>query len=351
MKVSDYDENLVVETSVSKPDVVWFNAKDKPFKIYGLSQVEKGKPFLRIPGEIAEQVSPGVAALNIDTAGGRIRFRTNSEYIALISKTPHLDPMPHMTWVGQAGYDMYSSVNGDYKYVTTFTSEESVHTLDGKWHTYTINMPLYHGVNDVFIGLSEGAGIEEAEEYTYSKPVLYYGSSITQGGCASRPGNTYESMISRKLDCDYINLGYSGNAKGEAVMADYLASLDASVFVMDYDFNARSAEQLQETHYPMYQKFRKTHPDAPIIMVNRPNFNRNDDSENERRIIILESYITARKAGDNRVFFVDGASIFDGAYADSCTVDGCHPNDLGFYRMAIHIGTDVENSLKLVYRK
>ena len=191
-------------------------------------------------------------------------------------------------------------------------------------------MPLYDPVEEVYIGLAAGADLEAPEPYKYEKPVLYYGSSITQGGCASRPGNAYQAMISRKLDGDFLNLGFS---------------LDPFVFVSDYDHNAPNADYLEATHYNLYETFRRAHPDTPSILVSKPDFTRGAEQDERRLAIIRESYEKALANGDRHVYFIDGSHIFDGEFSDSCTVDGCHPNDLGFYRMAIVIGAVVEQAI------
>ena len=127
---------------------------------------------------------------------------------------------------------------------------------DGKEHTFTINFPLYQGVNSLYIGLKEGSVIKEAPEYETTAPFVYYGSSITQGGCASRPGSAYQNILSRHLQWDHINLGFSGSCKGEDEMAYYIASLDMSVFVYDYDHNAPTVEHLKNTHEIFFKKIK-----------------------------------------------------------------------------------------------
>ena len=351
MKISDIDKNLAVESTVGLENLVWLDVKEAPFSIRGLYQTEKGKPFLRMPEDIAAAASEGVRWLNTNTAGGRIRFRTNSPRIALKAVMPDNGTMPHITMLGQSGFDLYRSDGGQYAYAGSFMPGNRHHgydtwiPTDGKTHTYTVNMPLYDPVEEVYIGLSADAEIEAAEPYAYEKPVLYYGSSITQGGCASRPGNAYQAMISRRLDADFVNLGFSGNAKAETVMCEYLASLDASVFVCDYDHNAPNADHLEATHKPLYDIYRRANPDTPIVFVTKPDFHPGTEDV-RRREIVLATYPAALAAGDKKVSFVDGAKLFEGDFADSCTVDGCHPNDLGFFRMAQKIGAAVEAALK-----
>ncbi len=351
MKIGDIDKNLAVESKLNLPDVVWFDAKESPIQVHGLAVCAKGDRFRRMPQDIADRTNDGVAYLNTNTAGGRIRFRTNSPYIAIKAVMPDNGTMAHITMTGQSGFDLYRSDAGNYAYAGSFIpggrnhGYESQKPTDGKWHTYTINMPLYDPVEEVYIGLAASAELDAPEAYTYEKPVLYYGSSITQGGCASRPGNAYQAMISRKLDGDFVNLGFSGSGRGEQVVCDYMASLDPLVFVSDYDHNAPSVEHLEATHYNMYETFRKAHPLTPYVMVSKPDFNPGTQDE-ARRAVILASYEKAVANGDKHVYFVDGARLFDGEFRDSCTVDGCHPNDLGFFRMAIGIGAAVELAIK-----
>ena len=225
---------------------------------------------------------------------------------------------------------------------------------DGADTDYTINFPLYDGVKELYIALKKDAHVSAPAPYTVEKPVVYYGSSITHGGCASRPGNTYEAFISRNLDADYINLGFSGSAKGEFAMAEYIATLDMSVFVMDYDHNTPSEQNLLETHEPFFKAIRAAHPTLPVIFVTAPNTRLSGNVNYAgrgrlytRRNIIRRTYENALIAGDTNVYFIDGFDLFAGEDWDACTVDGTHPNDLGFFRMSQVIGKMVKKALKL----
>jgi lysophospholipase L1-like esterase len=111
-------------------------------------------------------------------------------------------------------------------------------------------------------------------------------------------------------------------------------TLDMSVFVMDYDHNAPDAEYLRKTHKPLFETVRKAHPNLPIIIISAPDVDLDLENKLERRRICYQTYLDARSGGDNNVFFIDGFKIFDGPHRDACTVDGCHPNDLGLSRMA-----------------
>ena len=126
-------------------------------------------------------------------------------------------------------------------------------------------------------------------------------------------------------------------------MMDYIAGLDLGMFVYDYDYNAPTVEHLAATHFPGYLTVRRAHPDIPIIMASRPNFDSPHEDGQARRDVIAASYERAKAEGDRNVYFVDGAKVFRTFFADGCTVDGCHPNDLGFFRMAEAFGAVMEN--------
>ncbi len=122
------------------------------------------------------------------------------------------------------------------------------------------------------LGFPEGITPEKPAPYRMEKPVLFYGSSITQGGCASRPGNCCSAMVSRLLDCMIWNLGFSGNAKGEAELAEYIANVPLGAMVYDYDHNAPSADHLERTHLPFLRTILEKQPELPVVIVSRPDY-------------------------------------------------------------------------------
>ncbi|MBQ8683879.1 MAG: SGNH/GDSL hydrolase family protein [Clostridia bacterium] len=341
MDIAKLDKNLSITTTVDRPSLVWLDAAEEPFVTYGAATKN---PYLRMPEDAATAASEGVYWLSRNTAGIRVRFRTDSPYIAIHAEWSALYPFSHMPLTGSCGFDLYTEKNGRYFYVNTFvppadanTGYDSVVDVSDSMQDYILNFPSYCEVSLLYIGVQEGCRFEQPDTYFGTAPVLFYGSSITQGGCASRPGNTYQNMLSRRLNIDYINLGFSGNGKAEQPMADYMAGLELAVFVSDYDHNAPDVDYLRQTHYRLYETIRAAHPDLPYVMVTKPDYDQVDPdyyfTNAQRRAVIMESYIRAVAAGDRNVYFVDGAMLFAGDQADSCTVDHCHPNDLGFYRM------------------
>ncbi len=335
--IAELDKNFKIETKIDKPDIKFLDARSSPFKIYGVFY-ENGK-FRRMPEEIAKTVSAGVYGLHANTAGGRLRFKTNSPYVAISAKMENIGKMSHFALCGSAGFDIYA--DGEFKasYRPPFDMEdgyESVIDLGSReMREITINFPLYSDVRELFVGLADSAEIAEPSPYRVEKPVVFYGSSITQGGCASRPGTSYQGFLSRWLSADHINLGFSGSARGEDEIADYIKGLDMSVFVYDYDHNAPDADHLERTHERMFKRIREVNPSLPIIIISMPKPYLTPD-QLHRLEIIRRTYDNAAASGDENVYFIDGRTLLTLAGTDG-SVDFTHPNDLGFFSMASRI--------------
>jgi hypothetical protein len=347
--ISELDSALKIETKINRDGLVFKNVREEPFKIYGIFY-QDGQ-FRRLPKNVADSVSVGVSHLSTNTAGGRVRFVTDSPYVAVSAKMQNNVKFSHMPLAGVSGFDMYTYENGRHNVVKSFIppfdfadSYEGVYDFSGEAHErfITINFPLYNDVYELYIGIKEGSVIKPAPEYKNPVPIVYYGSSITQGGCASRPGCSYQSILSRKYDIDYINLGFSGNGKGEREMVDYIAGLSMSAFVLDYDHNSPTVEHYQATHEPFYKAIRAAHPDIPIIFITRPKFkNILNEAELKRIEIAKQTYENAISAGDKNVYFIPGYETV-GETEDAGFVDGCHPTDLGFYFMAKRISKEFD---------
>lgn len=356
MRLEDVDVNLK-DFGVTQEDVEWINARDERFSLYGVFYDQDEGCYRRMPKSVAKTVSPSVDFLAYNTSGGRIRFYTNSDYVAIKALIPfNEDIAPHMTLIARYGFAVYSDVTYEGHVAPTYDCLKKA--KDGKAffaslkgigpgeHFIEISLPLYGGIIDFSIGVRQGSYVKKDQGYKYKKPILYYGSSITQGGCASRPGNDYPGLISRWLDTDYINLGFSGSCRAEQNMVDYLASLDPSIYVLDYDHNATDANFLRKTHYNLYEGIRKKHKDTPIILISKPDcWVNNRKRDGERRKVIIDTYKKAVSLGDKNIIFIDGGKLFGKFNRESCTVDACHPNDLGFYRMAKGVAPKIEKIL------
>ena len=333
-RIDEIDRNFKVESDFLKGGLCYASADGAPFVISGVFR--EGDKYRRMPEEAARKVSEGVLFLHTNTAGGRVRFRTASRRVAILARLDAPGKMPHFALSGSAGFDLYA----DGRYAGTFLPPmdaeeewEGVLPLGRKREReITVNFPLYSGVKELYIGLDKDCPAFAPAPYRNPVPAVFYGSSITQGGCASRPGMSYQAIFSRAFDADYVNLGFSGNAKAEDAMIDYVKSLSMSLFVYDYDHNAPTVDHLRATHEKMFRAVREAHPLLPIVVMSRPKFFLNAE-EKERLRIIRATVENARKAGDGRVWLLDGKALTR-LCRDEGTVDGCHPTDLGFYSMA-----------------
>lgn len=272
------------------------------------------------------------------TSGAVIRFRLRGGRFALRLGLGEFEPMPHMPLTGQAGLDVYLGRGRAARFWQNFRPEpgqraaEGVCQLPAGDQEVTLYLPLYAPVRSVELGFPAEDSPLPPGPYARAEPLALYGSSITQGACAARPGSCYAAILARAVNCGLRNLGFSGSAKGEPELADYLAGQPMCALVYDYDFNAPDAAHLRRTHCPFLERVLDKRPDLPVLIASRPNYGR-EGEDAQRRQVVLETYLWALSAGA-RVEFVDGAALFGGLDAGACTVDGIHPTDLGFHQMA-----------------
>ena len=346
-KISELDKNLVEQTNLPE-GIALHDIFKPPFKLYGFYKPYETGLLERGSREIQadERINHGRMLLR-NTSGGRVRFAPNSKTVAIVVKLPNRTVFSHMTQAGVCGFDMYAECDGGNRHVKTFLPPEDVTKLEytnvftfeeSKMRTLTINFPLYNDVTSLYIGLDEGAELEAAKLYKNEKPVVFYGSSVTQGGCASRPGMCHTNILSRLLDSDIINLGLSGSDKGEPALAEYISNLEMSAFVHGYGYNSPNLEYYEKTYYPFYKIIREKHPDLPIIMMSCPVAATLKEAKrmvtlDGRREITMNAYLKALEEGDKKVWFVDGYAAL-GADSEEATVDGTHPTDIGFMAMA-----------------
>ena len=359
MQLEDIDKNFKEQGELKTSGLITYNVINPPFSIYGV-YYDENKGFMRLP-ENAVPNSINISNLAHESAGGRIKFSTDSSVCGIRVRYKRFYDMAHMPRTGCSGFVLLDETDGNIRHVSTFRVafdeksgvdkynynpngncavelNSSCNLKGDKIRDYLLFMPLYAGIQSVEITLSKNAKVGSGRAYLPNKKVLYYGSSITQGGCASRPDNAYQGYISKWTNTDYINLGFAGNAKGEREMAEYLASIDCNVFVCDYDHNETTASDLKKKHYNFYKAYRSKNPSAPILFVSRPDSDKCGDLR-ERIAVIKNTVRKAKRQGDNDVYFLSGEYFFGKTTAERevCTMDGTHPNDLGFYYMAVAI--------------
>ena len=331
-RMETLDKNLQavpLEAGLNFQDV-----RSTPARIYRLIEGE----YARLPAAQRSLASEKLLILQSCTSGGRVRFLTDSRRLGLRMLVTDSEGYPHMAYSGYAGVDCYLGEGTDPKYLGTRWPPlgerllESEFELPGTLSLVTLYLPLYTGVELLELGLEPGAALLAPTPYARETPIVFYGSSITQGGCASRSSNSYCALVSRWLDSDFYCLGFSGGAMGEPWMAEYISQLPMSCFVYDYDYNAPSPDYLRQTHRPFLQTILDRNPKLPVIAMSRPYPNL-PGTDGERREIVHDTCVWAAGQGA-QIQFADGLSLLGGRGRESCTVDRTHPNDLGFWRMA-----------------
>ena len=347
--IAKTDRNLDVKTSeLTGMDV--YGVDDKPIQLNGLYWRKKGGSFCRLPEDMNLDFSPGVKFLSKCPTGAVIRFRSNTTEIRLHAAVNGCR-MSQMALTGSMGFDLYAG-NGltqVFAQSTAFRYDQDEYTCkifsspNSIMRDFTIYFPLYSGVKSVEIGLVKGALIQEPTPWKDPRPVVFYGTSITMGGCVSRPGMLYSNMLSRLLGQPFYNFGFSGNGKGEPQIAEKIAEIqEPAMYLLDYDDNARP-DLLDETIRPFIQILRRSHPKTPILAIStEPNsaeaFEPFDSAyASQERLRYNQIHQTVfdelRSAGDDNIYYFDGRMLY-GSDFDECTVDGAHATDLGSYRIA-----------------
>lgn len=330
------DNNFLIDKAIKRDDLIWRNARSAPFAVNGV-YYEDGK-FRRLPEEVARATSEKVLCLHANTSGGRIRFKTDSATVAINAKYSYVCRFPHFTLTGSAGFDLYIKEEGGEResFRASFIPpndltdgyESRIDIGERRMREITVNMPLYSDITDIEIGLSEGAVLLAPEPFRAPLPIVYYGNSITQGACASKPGNSFAAYAARMVNCDQVNLGFSGSGCGEIPIAEYIASLEMQIFVCDYDHNSPSPEHLAETHERLFKIFRAKQPKTPVVFLSRTSFKASPEYIASMRDIVKRTFDNARAAGDENVYFIDGGQIY-GDLRGEATVECTHPNDVG----------------------
>ncbi|HEX7901339.1 MAG TPA: SGNH/GDSL hydrolase family protein [Planctomycetota bacterium] len=308
---------------------------DERLPVFGLAWFAEDKPTLRrLPERLKESFRKPVWDLAQHPSGGRIRFRTDSLKVGLTAQS---DPsaMHHMPSVGQNGFDCY--VDGEYvNSAWPDAKGKIVKTWDvgsaRKLRDITLYLPLYKAASIQEVTLEIGARLESPSPFALPKPVVHYGSSITQGGCASNAGASCQAFVSRWLNVDFVNLGFSGNGMGEPALAAAIAEIDAACYVLDFWGNP-SPEAYEAALPPFVDVLRKKRPATPIV-VTSPFYFPGEAlggglaQAQKRKREFARAFVDGRK--DPTITFVDGLEMLSREQAAGL-VDGIHANTLGFW--------------------
>lgn len=305
--------------------------------------MERHRYFDRLPKSAEGKVTPAVWNLSRDSAGMMVRFKTDAPSIHVRYKLvkPTLG-MPHMPATGVSGVDLYArDTNGKWKWVQVTkpaaqsVSAQIISDLAPGEREYAAYLPLYNGVESLEIGVPKGAKFEGFVPRT--KPIVFYGTSITHGACASRPGMVHTAILGRRLDVPVVNLGFSGNGRMDAAVGDFLTKIDASVYVIDCLPNMGPAD-VRAKCAPLVKQIRAAKPDTAIILVEDRRYTnswitpKKAKFHDDNHAALRESYEALMKDGVKNLFYIEGDKLL-GDDADGAT-DASHPNDLGFMRQA-----------------
>jgi len=306
--------------------------------------LERKRWFDRFPASADGQVTPAVWNLSRDSAGLMVRFKTDSSYIwADYTLFRERINGVNMTPIGASGLDLYARDDaGKWRWVGVARPEkkevrvELANTLKPGLREYAIYLPLYNGVEKLSVGVAPSATFEPLAPRT-DKPIVFYGTSITHGASASRPGMVHTAILGRRFDRSVINLGFSGNGRMDAAVGDLLIKIDAAVYVIDCLPNMGAAA-VREKCIPLINQLRAARPATPIVLVEDRRYTnswiqpKRDQDHSDNHAALREAYEKLKAAGITGLFYIGGDDLL-GADGEGAT-DGSHPNDLGFMRQA-----------------
>lgn len=329
-----------------KNGMIFLKPEESLFSVDGV-KMRKGKKklFFRVENEKA-RYSKGIQKRMYHTAGGRIRFATDSRHLALKIRMENIEAMPWQARTGAAGVDIYTGNGRECKWEGTFAATsirkricaflELTGKVNDSMREITVNLPLYAEVKEIYIGIDAGSRIAAPSPYRIKNPIVFYGSSITQGCAAGRPGTSFPAVTARFFNADYLNMGFSSSARGEKEMAEMISDIRMSAFVMEYDHNAETTEELKERHYKFYKTVREKNPGIPIILLSRfsGGLSASVQETEARRDEIWRTFVKGRGDNDQKLYFIDGGTAVPETVRELCFSDGKHPNDYGMNLIA-----------------
>lgn len=361
-KIEDIDTNFKQAAIAQDASVLqWISATDPRLTVRGLAWFEEnGKAFSRLPLRAKDVVRADVWHLAQAPASARVVFKTDAVRLALRMENHGLANMPHFAVTGSDGAFIYEGAPYVMKPWAMIAppvgqlraEKEIAANLAPAVREFTLYLPLYAPLKSMEIGLPQGATIEPPSPLRLAKPVVFYGTSITQGGCASTAGGDFISAVGRQLNVDVVNLGFSGNGRGEPELARLIGEIDAAAYVLDYCGNT-DADGLQQTLPKFVAILREKHPQTPILLISKIHFYgeyitpHDSGSDYERqRDVMIRFYAAARAAGDGNIHFTDGWSLVQSG-EDMAMVDGVHPTSFGFALMAQRLAPQLGYVLNL----
>ncbi len=336
-------EALISKPS-AEPQFQWIDVRE--LEVEGRGWTNTPAFFDRLPTKAKSTAPKAVWTLSHDSAGMCVRFATDASSLAVrwALNSPNL-AMPHMAATGVSGVDLYVKTEAGWRWLAvgkpSRQTNEAVMFKDlaPVKRDYLLYLPLYNGTKSVEIGIPTNATLTKASAWgpDQRKPVVFYGTSILQGACASRPGMVHSAILGRRFNFPTINLGFSGSGKMEPVMGDLLAELDPSVYVLDCLPNM-TADMVTERVEPFVRTLRQAHPQTPIVLVEDRRYpdgflaTTRKAKNDANHAALRAAFARLEKAGVKNLYYIPGDTLLgdDG----EGTADGSHPTDLGFMRQA-----------------
>ena len=325
-------------------DAQWHDVTTWGVEGRGWGDQERKRWFDRLPAKAEGRVTDAVWNLSHDSAGMVARFKTDALAIyARYTVSKKQIGMPHMPATGVSGLDLYArDDSGAWRWVmVTKPTEQSVEAvvisgLAAGMREYAAYLPLYNGVESLEIGVPAGATFEALPPRS-EKPIVFYGTSITHGASASRPGMVHTAILGRRFDRPVLNLGFSGNGKMDAAVGSLLTEIDAAIYVIDCLPNMGPADVTAKCG-PLVRQLREARLTTPIVLVeDRRNTNSwilpdRDKHHDANHAALKAAYEQLVKEGVKGLFYIDGDHLY-GDDAEGAT-DASHASDLGFMRQA-----------------
>ncbi len=321
----------------------------------GLAWFQQERLYRRLPRKPRQKLPEAVDQLAWHPSGARLRFKTNSMRVLLRVKREDSPVSDHMPNTGRAGFDLYAGLAGRETFfkvtrVDTASTQFTVELFSDavrRTRSFIVNFPLYARVLKVELGIDAGAeALPPAPLADKGRPICVYGTSITQGGCASRPGMSWTNILSRRMNRLFYNYGFSGSGRGEPEVAELLAGVPADplMYILDYEANAGGYEQYSKTLPEFIRILRAARPATPVLVVSRYRFTWSPICA---KTLEMQKKTVAglRRKGDKNLYFFDGSDML-GADFGEALVDGCHATDIGFYRAANALQGVIEKILR-----
>ncbi len=354
--VAKFDENMVIKGIVTN-GLKWIDGKSLPIEGRAFDDVEHY--YDRLPKGVTKKVNGGVRSMKHHTSGMQFRFTTDSKKLSFkwVPYNGRLS-MDHMPSTGVSGIDVYryDEAHEKWLYVETgrINSAKGA-ALQIPWTPgmpCLVNLPLYNGIRSFSLGVDPNANVSPLppRKSGVTKPVVFYGTSITHGGCASRPGMGFVNIVGRNIDVPVVNLGFSGSGVMELEMSEHLARIDASCYVLDCLWNMgmtkdrpRKGRNVDQNYEPFIRNLRAKRPGVPIVMAEMCDVYCGAPNSKDRCVKALFDKLVAE--GWKNLVYLPKTDMF----ADDLegTVDGCHPNDWGMVHLARAFGAAVKKALNL----